>query len=474
MDLETKFCRFETEITVTEGCRIEGYASRFGACDQGGDVVVRGAYGASLSRLGAEGRAVKMLWQHDPAQPIGIWDEVREDAEGLYVKGRLLDSIAKGREAAALIGCDLVVAAGDETIGKLYLDRAVAVSDTTVVPTSEFARNPDWQLNGDEQLARLTRVLGDRARGIDAQGLAAKLLGDSVYANMLLVGAAWQQGGLPLSLEAIERAIELNGVKVAQNRRAFDLGRLAYATPDAVAAMLRGTEAPVLLSARRPKTLDERLDRRLPELRDIGGAAMQARYRDKVQAVARAAEAAGLDDTLARSVAQYYYKLLAVKDEWEVARLYSKPSFKAALAEAFEGKPELTFHFGAWPFGGVDPRPGKAVKGPVSGKLAMRFFRAMNSLRFLRGTVFDPFRNTDEVKLAAQLLADYEADLALVLALLGKGQPSPAQREAAEALLALPEHIRGYGHVRERHAREVAPKREKLRAALHAHDAAAA
>ena len=104
----------------------------------------------------------------------------------------------------------------------------------------------------------------------------------------------------------------------------------------------------------------------------------------------------------------------------------------------------------------------------------MRFFRVMNSLRFLRGKVFDPFRNTDEVKLAAQLLADYEADLALVLALLGKGQPSPAQREAAEALLALPEHIRGYGHVRERHARDVAPKREKLRAALHAHDAAAA
>lgn len=381
--------------------------------------------------------------------------------------------IATG-EAAALIGCDLVVAAGDETIGKLDLDRAVAISDTTVVPTSEFARNPDWQLNGDEQLARLTRVLGDRARGIDAQGLAAKLLGDSVYANMLLVGAAWQQGGLPLSLEAIQRAIELNGVKVAQNRRAFDLGRLAYATPEAVAAMLRGTEAPVLLSARRPKTLDEMLERRLPELREIGGAGLQARYRDKVQAVANAAQAAGLDDTLARAVAQYYYKLLAVKDEWEVARLYSKPSFKAALAEAFEGTPNLTFHFGAWPFGGIDARTGKAVKGPVNGKMAMRFFRVMNGLRFLRGTVFDPFRNTDEVKLATQLLAEYEADLALVVALLGKGQPSPAQREAAEALLALPEHIRGYGHVRERHAREVAPKREKLRAALRAHDAAAA
>ncbi|SDY08521.1 HK97 family phage prohead protease [Citreimonas salinaria] len=103
MDLEHKFCRFDTEVTVVEGFRIEGYASLFGACDQGGDVVARGAYAASLKRLSAENRAVKMLWQHDPAQPIGIWDEVREDERGLYVKGRLLDTVERGREAAALI-----------------------------------------------------------------------------------------------------------------------------------------------------------------------------------------------------------------------------------------------------------------------------------------------------------------------------------------------------------------------------------
>ncbi|WP_299932785.1 HK97 family phage prohead protease [uncultured Pelagimonas sp.] len=103
MDLEHKFCRFDAEITVVEGTKIEGYASLFGACDQGGDVVSKGAYARSLKKLESDNRAVKMLWQHDPAQPIGIWDEVREDERGLYVKGRLLDSVEKGREAAALI-----------------------------------------------------------------------------------------------------------------------------------------------------------------------------------------------------------------------------------------------------------------------------------------------------------------------------------------------------------------------------------
>lgn len=103
MDLEHKFCRFDADITVVEGTKIEGYASLFGTCDQGGDVVSKGAYARSLKKLEADNRAVKMLWQHDPARPIGIWDEVREDERGLYVKGRLLDSVEKGREAAALI-----------------------------------------------------------------------------------------------------------------------------------------------------------------------------------------------------------------------------------------------------------------------------------------------------------------------------------------------------------------------------------
>ena len=108
MELEHKFCRLGAEVTVAEGSRIEGYASVFGACDQGGDVVAPGAYAQSLARLAAEGRGVKMLWQHDPAQPIGIWDEVREDGRGLWVRGRLLDSVVRGREAAALIAAGVI------------------------------------------------------------------------------------------------------------------------------------------------------------------------------------------------------------------------------------------------------------------------------------------------------------------------------------------------------------------------------
>ncbi|UXX81634.1 HK97 family phage prohead protease [Roseovarius pelagicus] len=106
--LEQKFARLGDDLTVTDGTRIEGYASYFGKCDQGGDVVVRGAYAKSLARLKREARQVKMLWQHDPAQPIGIWDEVREDSRGLYVKGCLLDSVGRGREAAALIGAGAI------------------------------------------------------------------------------------------------------------------------------------------------------------------------------------------------------------------------------------------------------------------------------------------------------------------------------------------------------------------------------
>ncbi|MHC0053112.1 HK97 family phage prohead protease [Actibacterium sp. D379-3] len=108
MGLEHKFCRTENVLTVTDGTLVEGYASLFGKADQGGDVVQAGAYAKSLTALTAAGRRVKMLWQHDPAQPIGIWDEVREDAQGLYVKGRLLTDVARGREAAALIGAGAI------------------------------------------------------------------------------------------------------------------------------------------------------------------------------------------------------------------------------------------------------------------------------------------------------------------------------------------------------------------------------
>lgn len=360
--------------------------------------------------------------------------------------------IATG-EADALIGCDLVVAVGDEAMSKLTPGKSVAVTDTTVVPTSAFSKNPDWQLRGDEQLERLTRTLGDAARGMNAQDLAEKVMGDRVFANMLLMGASWQQGGIPLSLEAIHRAIELNGVAVAKNKQAFDLGRLAFADAPAARKLARG-DAPVLLDAHREKTLDEILALRTANLTDYKDAALAESYSDTVARV----QNAGLGEAVTKAVARGLYKLLAVKDEWEVARLYAKPSFREGLKDTFDGDMELTFYFGAWPYGGRDAKTGKMVKGAVSGKKAMRFFGLMNKARFLRGTVLDPFRNTDEAKLARKLLADYHADIDFALA-----NWSAAKAHEITELLDLPEHIRGYGHVRERHAEEVAKKRESLR-----------
>jgi indolepyruvate ferredoxin oxidoreductase len=362
--------------------------------------------------------------------------------------------IATG-EADSLIGCDLVVAAGDEALSLLKSDDAVAVSDITVVPTSEFSKNPDWSLNGDEQLERLTHVLGKRARGMAAQDMAEKIMGDRVFANMLLLGAAWQQGGVPLSLEAIHRAIELNGTKVKQNYQAFDLGRLAYGDPDAALRLMRG-DAPVDLGTRRGETLDSLIAHRIGELTAYGVPANVTRFSDMISKARRT----GLDDAALRALAKGYFKMLAVKDEWEVARLYSNPAFRKGLADTFEGDLKLTFHVGAWPFARTDKKTGKLVKGEV-GQWVLTAFALMTRLRGLRGSLLDPFRNSAEAKLARRLLAEYEADVAFAL-----DHWSDNQARNITALLSLPDQIRGYGHVRERHAKEVAQKRRTLMAQI--------
>ena len=370
--------------------------------------------------------------------------------------------IAAG-EAQALIGCDLVVAAGDVALSQLDRDDAVAVTDLTVVPTAEFSKNPDWQLNGDEQMSRLTQVLGARAFGFDAQHLAEKIMGDRVFANMLLVGASWQQGGIPLPLAALHRGIELNGVQIERNKMAFDLGRLAIADP-ARAEALANPSGPVNLAAHRPKTLAEVIAHRSAELTEYANARLTRRYAD-MQA---RAEAAGLDEPAKLALARGYYKLLAVKDGWEVARLYSKPDFKQALAEAFDGDLRLTFHVGAWPFGGTDKKTGKPTKGEV-GPWLLKAFGLMARFRWLRGTWLDPFRNDTEAKLARRILADYEADIEFALT-----HWSPATSADIAALLALPEQIRGYGPVRERHVIAAEAKRSALRAAIQSATAQAA
>jgi indolepyruvate ferredoxin oxidoreductase len=211
--------------------------------------------------------------------------------------------------------------------------------------------------------------------------------------------------------------------------------------------------------------VDDIVTHRVGELTAYKDAGFAKGYSDMVARV----RAAGLNESAVKAVARGYYKLLAVKDEWEVARLYSKPSFRKALNETFDGDLTLTFYFGAWPYGGRDKATGKYTKGAVSGTKAMFFFNLMDRFRFLRGTFLDPFRNTEETKLARKLLADYEADIDFALS----HYTSDVAEEIVQ-LLDLPEHIRGYGHVRARHAADAAVRREKLRAAILAPQAMAA
>jgi indolepyruvate ferredoxin oxidoreductase len=355
--------------------------------------------------------------------------------------------IAAG-EADALIGCDLIVAAGDESISKLKRGKTGAVISADLTPTADFARNPNWSVDADELIERLKNALGDKALILDAQRLSAALMGDPIASNMFMLGAAWQRGMVPIRREAIDRAIELNGVAIDANKQAFEWGRRAGHDPMSIETLVGLDE-----SVDEPPSLDALMQRRVAHLTDYRDAAYAARYRELVERVRAAERNAGLGEALTTAVARAYHKLLASKDEWEVARLFAAPEFQENLAREFEGSYQLHFHIGAWPFARVDPASGKMKKGEV-GPWAMTAFRVMARLKFLRGTLLDPFRNSEERKLERRLIAEFEADVADLTQRL-----TPASHPIAVRVVGAYETIRGYGHVKEASAAEAANAR---------------
>ncbi|UWQ20439.1 indolepyruvate ferredoxin oxidoreductase family protein [Jannaschia sp. W003] len=421
------------------------------AIDGTWNVVVTGVGGTGVVTIGAvsamaaylDGKAAGLMEMAGLAQKGGAVQLHLRLAE----KPEHINAIrvATG-EADALIGGDLVVSAGRKTLGLTSTGRTGAVVNAHEIVTGDFTGNPDFKLPADRLRLSLEARLRDRLHMFDASRLAEKVLGDSIFSNMAILGAAWQQGVVPLSREAILRAVELNGAAVAKNQEAFELGRWAMVHPERAAKLLAG-DAVVEM----PKTLEQRIAFRERHLTDYQNAAYARRYTDLV--------AKAPDGRLREAVALGYHKLLAYKDEYEVARLLQ--STRAKVEAAFDGDLKLTHHLAPPVIAkeGPDGRPAKRAFG----EWIRRGFPLLARLKVLRGTPVDPFGRTGERRMERALIAQYERDMAEVLPLV-----SDRTRDAVVALAELPLTIRGFGPVKQANAAKAEKRREVLLATIRA------
>ncbi|MEL0137521.1 MAG: indolepyruvate ferredoxin oxidoreductase family protein, partial [Halieaceae bacterium] len=343
-------------------------------------------------------------------------------------------------EADLLIGCDLVVSTGYEAMGKVAHGRTHAVVNDNEQPTAAFVQDPDAHFPAEGMRQKVTAEVGDQLEFVHASDIALKLIGDAIGTNLFLLGYAWQRGWVPVSETALEQAIELNGVAVDFNKRAFLLGRRFAHQPQLVESLLPNTTS----GADTPLTLDQVIEDRFTRLIAYQSVGYARRYHDQVDAVRKIDSDADAEDSLTRVVAQQLFKLMAYKDEYEVARLYTDGSFQARLTAQFKGNFSLRFHLAPPLLSRADPQTGK-VKKREFGPWLMPLFRLLAKLKWLRGTRLDIFALTTERKQEREDLARYEADLTEICARL-----TADNYAAAQALAKLPEKLRGYGHVKAR------------------------
>ena len=346
-------------------------------------------------------------------------------------------------EAHALIGGDLVVSAGAKTLGLTRAGQTGAVVNNHSTVTGDFTRDTEFRIPGDQLELALQARLKDGVSLFDATDLAKIVMGDSIYSNMMVFGAAWQRGTLPVSHEAIMTAIELNGTAVERNKRAFDVGRWAVLHPEEAQAILAPSVSEL------PKTLDQMIDFRAQHLTDYQSARLAKRYRKLVDGIA--------EETLREAVAKGYHKLLSYKDEYEVARLLLTSRDKAAAE--FDGDFNMTFHLAPPIFGGEgsNGRPRKRAFGEwMLGPLKL-----LAKLKSLRGTPLDIFGYSAERRMERALIKQYEQDMKEVLPLITEDT-----QDAIVALARLPLDIRGFGPVLMQNEAKAAKRREELLATI--------
>jgi indolepyruvate ferredoxin oxidoreductase len=362
--------------------------------------------------------------------------------------------------ADLVMAADEVVAAAKETITLCESSRTHGVINTHVIPTADFILNRDFNFQSGKVNSVLENSLTRDSSFYDFTKPAEALLGDSIATNIMMLGYAYQKGRLPLSAKAIEQAIEVNGVAIKMNSQAFQLGRLAAADPARLAAMMKDQDETVAPKTLDAMSLDEIIEHRSAHLAEYQDAKLAARYRNAVMQVRNAASNGSFGDALPRAVAINYAKLLAYKDEYEVARLYTDGRFEKQLRDQFEGDFKFNFNLAPPMLAGKPDalgRPGKRAFGAWM----MPVFRFLAKMKVLRGTPFDVFAYSPDRRLERDLIAGYEKDVATVLGLL-----SPLTHDTAVELLSLPDRIRGYGPVKEKAVHDAKARYAQLAADL--------
>jgi indolepyruvate ferredoxin oxidoreductase len=369
-----------------------------------------------------------------------------------------LHSTRVGTGAADLvIGCDLVVSASRDALSRMGEGRTYAAINATLSPTASFVKDPNWRFPEVTAQNDIRSACGlEHADFIDAGNIATTLLGDAIATNMFMLGYAWQKGWVPLSEAALNKAIELNGVAVRFNQQAFIWGRHAandLAAVENLTKPTRVTEHSGVL------TLAETIAKRIELLTAYQNAAYARKYSEFVEQIRNAESKLGDSQALTLAVARYLFKLMAYKDEYEVARLHANGEFGKKIAALFEGDVKLKFHLAPPLFAKRDAK-GHLIKQEF-GPWMMSAFRVLAKLKFLRGTPLDIFGYSSERKQECALIEHYRQT---VVALLPK--LTNANLDRAVAIASIPEEIRGYGHVKERHIAAAKKKESELLAAF--------
>ena len=428
--------------------------------------VYPGGYGIVVAGVGGTGVITigQLLGMAAHLEGKGI---VTQDSAGLAQKGgatwshvliaQQQDEIRTTRVSTAaadlILGCDPIVTAGKETMVRMRPGRTRVAINGLATPTAAFVKNGAWANPSDSCLEDILQAVGNEPKNMgafDANQVSTQLLGDSIFINPMVMGFAWQRGWIPLTQDAIMRAIELNGVQVEANKLAFTWGRWCAQDLDKVLALTQPLQV-VNFKAREP--LQAILQKRMGWLEQYQNKAYAKQYMSFVQDVQQKTSA-----QVAEAVARNLYKLMAYKDEYEVARLHADPVFLQRIADQFEGDFTLNYHL-APPLIAKKNDKGELVKQKF-GPSMLTGFKLLSRLRFLRGGVFDVFGYTEERRMERALIDEYKASISEVMATF-----APGKHALALEIARIPEKIKGYGHVKERHLKAA---REQWDGLMHA------